>query len=156
MSYKIDTRKEHQVFFKCRREVELLKKEMEECGYTGKIVVIEPAYHSWTDLAPRIRVVVTHGFGRRSWNAIIARVRSQTVNRRYSTNQVDDALEEAGIDDDKREAVLKILYPDIYNDWEFVEDWEDEEWFNNVTPEEAFKLKIEYNNKNKCVYKEAK
>lgn len=146
MSYKIDTRKEHQVFFKCRREVELLKKEMEKCGYSGKIVAIEPVYHSWTDLAPRIRVVVTHGFGsRRSWNAIIARVRSQTVNRRYSTKQVDDALEEAGIDDDKREAVLKILYPDIYNDWEAVEDWEEEDWFYSVTPEEAFELKIKYN-----------
>lgn len=146
MSYKIDTRKEHQVFFKCRREVELLKKEMEKCAYSGEIVAIEPVYHSWTDLAPRIRVVVTHGFGsHRSWNAIIARVRSQTVNRRYSTSQIDDALEEAGIDDDKREAVLKILYPDIYNDWEFVEDWEDEEWFNSVTPEEAFELKIKYN-----------
>lgn len=127
--------KEHQVFFSCRREIELLKKEMEECGYTGKIILIEPALFKGE---MKIHVVVEKGYSTcrhngshypGSWNAMVQRVRSQTTNRNYSTQQVMDALCDAGVDTNTTDKVMKILYPDIYNDNEDWEDWENEDWF---------------------------
>lgn len=129
MSYKINTRKEHQVYFTCRREIELLKKEIEECKYTGKIVAIEP-YVFKGEL--KIRVVVEKGhspYTYGSWLSMVGRVRLQTTNRRYSTQQVIDALCAAGIDTDTMDKVIKILYPDICNDDETIDDWENEDWF---------------------------
>lgn len=129
MSYEINTRKEHQVYFTCRREIELLKKEMEECKYTGKIVAIEP-YVFKDEL--KIRVVVEKGhspYADGSWLSMVGRVRRQTTNRRYSTQQVMDALRDADVDTDTADKVMKILYPDIWNDDETIDDWENEDWF---------------------------
>lgn len=135
MSYEIDTKNEHQVYFSCRREIELLKKEMEKCGYTGKIVAIEPSLFKGE---MKIRVIVRKGYSKcrhngshypGSWNAMIGRVRSQTTNRSYSTQQVIDALSKAGLMIDEAKKVMEILYPDIYNDNEDWEDWENEDWF---------------------------
>lgn len=121
--------KEHQVFFSCRREIELLKKEMEECGYTGKIILIEPCVYKDE---MKIRVVVEKGTSNvrwGSWLSMVQRVRSQTTQRRYSTQQVMDALCNAGVDTDTTDKVMKILYPDIWNDDETIDDWENEDWF---------------------------
>lgn len=124
--------KEHQVFFSCRREIELLKKEMEECGYTGKIVLIEPCVYKDET---RIRVVVEQGTDYNNWGSwlnIVQRVRLQTTQRRYSTDEVLTALEDAGLGLDKIDAVMSKLYPEYLDDKEDIEDWVDEPWFKEA------------------------
>ena len=124
--------KEHQVFFSCRREIELLKKEMEECGYSGKIVGIEPCVYKDE---MKIRVVVEKGISNVKWGSwinMIQRVRLQTTHRRYSTKEVLDALDSAGLDLKQIDTVMSNLYPEYLDDMEDIEDWANEPWFKEA------------------------
>ena len=124
--------KEHQAFFSCRREIELLKNEMEECGYTGKIVLIEPCVYKDE---MKIRVVVEKGASNVKWGSwinMVQRVRIQTTQRRYSTEEVLTALEDAGLGLDKIDAVMSKLYPEYLDDKEDIEDWANEPWFKEA------------------------
>lgn len=124
----VDTRHEFQVFFTCRREIELLKNEIMRYDYNGKIIHIEPCIRP--DGTPRIRVIVEKDpLSRNKWSKIINAVRSQTTARRYKTEDVVNALVESGLDDDKIDAVMKKLYPEYISDMEDLEDWENEEWY---------------------------
>lgn len=125
----INVRHYHQAFLTCRRELDLLKKEMADCEYTGKIVFIGPC--TYRD-EPRIHVIVEKGssvYRYGSWNAMIGRVRLQTTNRKYSTDDVVTAMIDAGLSDDECHSVLKRLYPEYLKDRETESDWKDEEWF---------------------------
>lgn len=123
----VDTLHEFQVFFTCRREIELLKNEMERHNYNGKIIHIEP--YIWRDGTPRIRVIVEKGSTPTNWLKIVTAVRSQTTARKYKTSEVLNALIESDLDDDKIDAVMKKLYPEYLSDMEDLEDWENEEWY---------------------------
>lgn len=128
----INTGHYHQSYLTCRRELELLKKEMEDCKYSGKIVYIGPCIYKDE---PRIHVIVEKGrseYRYGSWLSIISRVRLQTTHRSYSTDQVAQALIDAGLSDDECHAVMKRLYPEYLSDSETESDWKDEEWYKEA------------------------
>lgn len=132
----INTRREFQVFFTCRREIQLLKNEMMRYNYNGKIIYIEPYIRP--DGTPRIRVIVEKDpSSRNKWSKIINAVRSQTTARRYKTEDVMNALVESDLDDDKIDAVMKKLYPEYISDMEDLEEWQNEEWY--ILAESAFR-----------------
>jgi hypothetical protein len=63
---------------------------------------------------------------------MIARVRSNTTQRKYTTKQVLEALKDSGVSTNKTNQIINMLYPNYNEDLEDMHDWVNEPWYKEV------------------------